>query len=580
MTKIKNFFQLIHLIGANKFYVLFLIVLMLISSFLDLISLGLIAPYISSIFELENSSFNSLLSNFLWIKETEKDKLVFFFTIFLIIIFFLKAIFSIVIRWLISLFAFKQYAKLQVKLMNVYQNMNYEDYILRSTSEYIRNIRELCSDCMSNIDSMLRVASEFIIFFVIIVFLSLLNFKILLFLILILTPIFLIYEIILKPINLKLGKEKVDAVKQIFKNVDFGMKGLKEIRILSKENFFINKLMIFSDKIFRTQKISSLISDSPRYIFEFFVVSSALIVFIILSNKNLDFRTLLPSLGVFLLAGLRLLPSLSVITGSLSRIGYVQYSVEKICEDLKKHEMQSTDNLKKIKITNKEFQSIKLENVSFNYKNINKNLFQNINFSINKNDCIGIVGQSGSGKTTLVDILLGLLKPSEGKIFLNDIPIEMPSQKFHGEIAYLPQEPIILDENIKTNITLDLDDKKIDYKNLNQSIKKANLEEVIDKLPNKINTIIGEGGVRLSGGQNKRLALARAFYHGRNVVIMDEATSSLDVESENYIANQIKDLKGKLTLIIISHHLNILKYCDKIYKVENNKINLFNKDKD
>ena len=125
------------------------------------------------------------------------------------------------------------------------------------------------------------------------------------------------------------------------------MRGLKEIRILSKENFFINKLMIFSDKIFRTQKISSLISDSPRYIFEFFVVSSVLIVFIILSHKNLDFKTLLPSLGVFLLAGLRLLPSLSVITGSLSRIGYVQYSVEKICEDLKKYDMQGTDSVKK-----------------------------------------------------------------------------------------------------------------------------------------------------------------------------------------------------------------------------------------
>tara|TARA_B100001057_G_C22817628_1_gene938101 strand:+ start:89 stop:1825 length:1737 start_codon:yes stop_codon:yes gene_type:complete len=578
MTKIKNLIKLINLIGANKYYVLFLVALMLISSVLDLISLGLIAPYISSIFELENNSTNNIISKIYKFDEIESEQLILFFTIFLIIIFFLKAVFSIIIRWLISLFAFKQYAKLQVKLMSAYQNMRYEDYILRSTSEYIRNVRELCSDCLSNIDSMLRVISELIIFLAIIVFLALLNFKILLFLILIIIPIFFIYEIILKPINLKLGREKVDAAKQMYKNIDSGMRGLKEIRILSKENFFTEKLSIFGHKIFRTQKISSLITDSPRYVFEFFVVSSALIVFMILSYNSLDFKNYLPSLGVFLLAGLRLLPSLSLITSSLSRIGYVQYSVERVCEDLEKYYRNNKANIKKTKNNNNEFQSIKLDNVSFNYKNINKKIFQNITFSINRNNCIGIVGESGSGKTTLVDLLLGLLNPTEGKILLNNISMENPSQLFHGEIAYLPQDPIILDEDIKTNVTLFSDEKKIDNEKLIQALKRANINNVVSKLPNKLNTILGEGGVRLSGGQNKRLALARAFYHGKNVVIMDEATSSLDIESENYIAEQIKDLKGNFTIIIISHHLNILKYCDKIYKVENNKINLLRND--
>ena len=299
MNKIRNLFKLINLIGANKYYVSFLIILMLISSALDLISLGLIAPYISSIFDLENNSATTFTSKFIMFNSIKTDDLILFFTIFLLIVFFLKAIFSIIIRWLISLFAFKQYAKLQVKLMSAYQNMKYEDYILRTTSEYIRNVRELCSDCLSNIDSMLRVISEVIIFVVIIIFLALLNFKILLFLFLIITPIFIIYEFILKPINLKLGKEKVDAAKQMYKNIDSGMRGLKEIRILSRENFFTEKLAIFGSKIYRTQKISSLISDSPRYVFEFFVVSSALIVFMILSSKNLDFKNYLPALWVF-----------------------------------------------------------------------------------------------------------------------------------------------------------------------------------------------------------------------------------------------------------------------------------------
>ena len=576
MGKIQNFFDLISLIGANKFYVIFLVILMLISSLLDLLSLGLIAPYISSIFELENNQSNSLFGNFYFFNKLNEDQIVLFLTIFLISIFFLKTCLSILIRWLISLFAFKQYAKLQVKLMQAYQNMNYEDYILRTTSEYIRNVRELCSECLSYIESTLRVLSELIMFIAIVIFLALVNFKILIFLILTIVPIFFIYEFILKPINVRLGKDKVEAVKQMYKNIDSGIRGLKEVRILTKENFFTDKLFFYANKIYDTQKKSSLISDSPRYVFEFFIVSASLIVFLFLSSKNLEIKNYLPALGVFLLAGLRLLPSLSLITSSLSRIGYVQYAVKQVCDDLIKYYKgngkNNSENLENID----SFKSIKLENVSFNYQNVKTKVFDNLNFSIVENSCIGITGQSGAGKTTMVDLLLGLIVPVKGKIFINNLLVKDFSSYLKGEIAYLPQEPIILDEDIKTNVSLQEDKDKIDYKKLNKALVRANLIEVVKRLPNNIDTLIGEGGVRLSGGQNKRLALARAFYHGKNIVIMDEATSSLDIESENYIAEQIKELKGNVTIIIISHHNNILKYCDKIYKIEDKKIKLLN----
>jgi ABC-type multidrug transport system fused ATPase/permease subunit len=573
MNKIKNFYKLINLIHVNKYYLLFLILLMLISSILDLISLGLIAPYISSIFKLNNNYSNNLFTLFFF-ENYNKEKIVLVFTIFLILIFFLKTILSIIIRWLIVLFASKQYAILQVRLMKAYQNMKYEDYLLRSSSEYIRNIRELCSDCLSYIDLMLRLISEFVILLVIIIFLIFLNYKILLFIFLIIMPIFLIYEKILKPINLGLGKNNVEASKQIYKNIDAGIKALKEIRVLSKEEFFTKKLSISALKIYKTQKISSLISDSPRYVFEFFVVSSALTTFLILSFKESDFKDYLPTLGVFLLAGLRLLPSFSLITSSLSRIGYTQYGVKKVCEDLELYSQNTSVVKKKIQNKIKKFESIKLEDVSFNYNNSSKLIFKNINFSIYRNSCIGIVGDSGIGKTTLVDLLLGLIKPKNGKIFVNNISINDETKILLSKIAYLPQEPIILDEDIKTNVTLKIETKKINNNKILKALKKANLIDFINKLPKKLETVIGEGGIRLSGGQNKRLALARAFYHGREIIIMDEATSSLDIINENYIAEQIKYLKGKITIIIISHQKNILKYCDKIYKIENKNINL------
>ena len=569
MLKIKNFINLLTVIGVKKSYVTFLIFLMLISSLLDILSLGLVVPYISTIFDI-----NEMNTNFYFIdlKNYRSDQIIFYLTIVLILLFFFKTLLSIFTRWLISLFAYKQFAILQTKLMAAYQKMNYQEYIQRSSSEYIRNIRELCGECMTNIDSSLRVLSEFIIFIAIIIFLGLINFQILLFLVLATLPIFLIYEKVLKPININLGKIKITSLKQIYKSIDSGVKGLKEIRVLAKQNFFLNKISYYANKVYKTQKIAVLISDSPRYVFEFFIISSSLIVFFFLTKKSSDFTAYLPSLGVFLLATLRLLPTLASITSNLSRIGYGQFAVQKVYDDLAKYSHSSENYFKQDKILEKNFLSLEMKNVSFNYKNSKLEVFNNINFSLVKNDCIGIVGESGSGKTTFIDMLLGLLQPSKGEIYLNNTRQENFSSSVIDKIAYLPQEPIILDEKIKTNISLETNEKLIDQNKIEEALERSSLKKVIANLSDKENTIIGDGGVRLSGGQNKRLALARSFYHGKNIVIMDEATSSLDIKTENYIAEQIKELKGKLTIIIISHQNNILKYCDKIYKIENKKI--------
>ncbi len=333
MLKINNFLKLLSSVGANKYYVLFLILMMLISSMLDILSLGLIAPYIATIFEVKTIQTNYF---FLSLENYDEKEIILYLTIFLITIFFFKTIFSILIRWLISLFAYKQYAILQVKLMNAYQNMGYQDYILRSSSEYIRNIRELGGECLNSIDSTLRVLSELIIFAAIIIFLGLVNFKILLFLIFAILPIFIVYEKLFKPINVKLGHLKADALKQMYKNIDTGIRGLKEMRILERQKFFLDKIDYYAQKIYKAEKISILINDSPRYIFEFFIITLSLIVFLILSKQSLDFSSFLPALGVFMLAALRLLPSLASITSNLNRIGYGRYAVEKVSEDLEK----------------------------------------------------------------------------------------------------------------------------------------------------------------------------------------------------------------------------------------------------
>jgi len=573
MGYLKNFISLISIIGTKKSYLILLVFLMLVSSLIDILSLGLIIPYVSGILNLQDSSSSFYFFDISFLKKYSQQNLIFFLTLSLIIIFFIKAIFSIFIRWMISIFSFKQFAILQVKVLNVYQNMNYEDHISRSNSEYIRNIRELCGECLTNIELTLKSLSEIIVLLVIVLFLGFVNYKILFLFFFTILPIFIIYEIFLKKVNIKFGEKKIEAMGKMYNNIDVSMRGHKEIKVLQKESFFKKNLEKFANIVYETQKKSVLITDSPRYVFEFLIVLVSLSL-ILISSKNFDLNNYIPIVSMYCLAAIRLLPSITFLASSLSRVAYGHSAVSTIVGDLTK--LEDKDNNKK-QVFTEEFKNLKMQNIDFFYKNTGASILENVDFELKKNDCIGIMGKSGEGKTTLIDIMLGLLKPQKGEIIINGKLIDNYGSNFFDSIAYVPQEPVILDEKISTNISLEIDEKKIDFEKLKFAINQANFEEVVKNLPKKIETIVGANGIRLSGGQNKRLALSRAFYHGKKIIIIDEATSALDFETESNIAEEIKNLKGKTTIVIISHNENILKYCNRIYTIKDKSIKLLKK---
>ncbi len=572
----KNFLSIISVTETKKSYLFFLVLLMLVSSFADILSLGLIIPYVSQILNIQENSLNFLPINLDFFKNLTRENLIFFLTVFLILIFFLKTVITILIRWLISSFSYKQFAILQVKLLDLYQNMKYEDHISRSTSDYIKNLRELSMECVRNIELTLKILCELIIFFVIILFLGLINYKILLLFFFTFLPIFLFYEIFLKPINIKLGTTQTDALRNTYNIIDNSMRGFKETRILGKEFFFKKKLEKFANIFYDTQKKSTLIIDSPRYVFEFFIILVSLSIILILS-KNYNLTNYVPLISIYFVAAIRLLPGISLIASSQGRISLGQYAVTQIVNDITHLKNNKGNKANQTNIITNEFKDLKFKNVDFSYQNTGIPVLKNINFELKKNDCIGIMGRSGEGKTTFVDIMLGLLKPQKGEILINDKLIDNFGSNFVGNIAYVPQEPIILDEKISTNISLETDEKEINYEKLQYAINKANFDQVVEKFPKKIETKVGDNGVRLSGGQNKRLALSRAFYHGKKIIVIDEATSALDFKTESLIAEEIRVIKGKATIVIISHSENILKYCDNIYTIKEKSIKLLKK---
>jgi ABC-type multidrug transport system fused ATPase/permease subunit len=282
----------------------------------------------------------------------------------------------------------------------------------------------------------------------------------------------------------------------------------------------------------------------------------------------------IPTIGVFGVAALRLKPTANSLASSLITFRFYRDSVRRLTADMQGVErlvspVNATSSLGK---TIDPFEELTLNNVSFTYQGMSQNALQNISLRVSKGEALGLIGPSGSGKTTLVDLLLGLLEPQSGKVKCNGFPLWEVLSDWRAQVAYLPQQVFLIDNTLRCNVALGETESEIEESRLQEALRQARLSELVEQLPQGVNTILGERGVRLSGGQRQRIALARAFYHGRSVLVMDEATSALDNETEREIVEEIKRLKGQKTMIVIAHRLTTVQHCDRIYRLEQGRI--------
>ena len=318
-----------------------------------------------------------------------------------------------------------------------------------------------------------------------------------------------------------------------------------------------------------------ILQNIPRFYLELLaVVSLSGLVFFLLM-LDYSFSSLIVIIGLFAAAAFKMLPSVNKILNSFVNIRYGLSSVEMIHEDLNmKSPKVEEKNVKANKIRlNSE---INFKDITYTYPGSNNKILEKINLRIPANKMIGIVGKSGSGKTTLIDLLIGILSPDNGEIIIDGKNILKMKRLWQNNIGYIPQFIYLLDDTIKKNIALGIEDIIIDNEKIDKALRLSQSEKFVQNLPQKLETYVGEFGVRLSGGQRQRLGIARALYLDTDLLILDEATSSLDEETEKEIINSINSMKGKKTIIISSHKKEILKQCDEIYKVENQTIKKIN----
>ena len=463
------------------------------------------------------------------------------------------------------------------KLYHYYIYMPYINHLNRNPSLLIRSITSDIGLTFVFIQSYIMLIRESLILVALFIFLIVVDPLISFFLLFFLgVPVLFFYNFYKKKLKSK-GKNLQIVLGDEIKTVNQSLGAIKETKLFNKEHHFLS----YFKKLIQNKEslafFGYLISSSPRLFLEVVALFSVAMIsaFLIFFGKTPE--AILPLISLFAVSAVRFIPALNVITASLTTIRFRQPSFDLVAKEIKNLESSpvlfkkdtSTQNKAKIFKLN---DAILMKDISFDYEEGRRTTLKNINLQIKKGKSVGIIGKSGSGKSTLVDIMLGLLEPQKGGVYFDNKNIKNELSLWQKQIGYIPQDIYLLDDTIKKNITFGLKDDEIDEKLLLQTLKIAQLKDFVDTLPDAINTFVGNRGVKLSGGERQRIGIARAMYNLPKIMVFDEATSSLDIENENKILDEIYENRDDKTLIIISHRNNTVKYCDLIYVLEDGKL--------
>lgn len=538
----------------------FLIFGLILMSILEFISLGsipllvgyLIEPKQMSVFfeKYFNISFNLNLDLKL-------------FSIIIFLIFLSKSL----LLSMINYFELKTIKDLKISITNnlfkKYLDNNYKFFIDNNHSVLSRNLIKEVDNAVGLIQSVIFLIREFfllsMIFFLLFIYNPILSLAILGILIFSAIVFYVGTDKLLKSFAI----ERINLTGKIFNLVPQVFNLIKEIKILRKEKYFIDFFSRIKSDFEKKIIIVDFFKRLPKILFEFLAITILLIIIVFLGidNKN-QLSNALPFLTLVTICTVKLIPSFNTISGALTHIQSYTNSFNLIFDELNNNQnidkkfLQTADHQDKI---------ISFVDVNFHYKSSNKVSLTNINFDIKRGEMIGIIGKSGSGKTTLVNLLMGLLRPSSGIV-------NYYFKKKENIIGLVPQDIIIFDDSLKKNIALGEYDDEIDEKKIKEVIEMSGLSNFFQKNQNNINLSLSDKGINISGGEKQRIGIARSLYNEPELLILDEATSSLDIKTEKIFLSHIEKLKGKITTIFVSHRISALDKCDSVYLIDKGKI--------
>lgn len=575
MKKIKNLLSKINFIfdKSEKIKLILLLFGILATTLIELVGVVAIMPFVNVVMDpavIDRTSYLKWLYDFL--KITNTNVFIAVLGLILILVYIIKNISLILLYYAQYAFSFNTQKKLSGRMLKCYMYQPYTFHLKNNSADLMRNIESDVTMMFQGLISMLGLLAEVCVCGILGIYLLIQDKSIAIGIIVVLGGFFLLFAKPFKNYLVKIGEEDRFYRAGITKWLHQSLGGIKETKILGREQYFCEKFDKNYGDWTERQKKYRLLQVAPRPVMETVCITALFGVIILKLLNGTNSAYFISTVSVFAVAAMRLLPSINRITSNYGMVMFNMPAFDAVYHDLKEIEKLNGEKEKqRFSEPALPFQeSIRIENLTFSYQGAEDNVLEEINFEIKKNQAVAFVGPSGAGKTTLADVILGILKPTGGKVLVDGKNIEEHQDAWIRELGYIPQSIYLMDDTIKNNILFGQECESEEQ--LWKAVEEAQLKEFILSLEHGMDTVIGENGICISGGQRQRIGIARALYTDPSVLVLDEATSALDNDTEEAVMDAINHLAGTKTLIIIAHRLSTTKKCDVIYEVKNKTV--------
>jgi ABC-type multidrug transport system fused ATPase/permease subunit len=574
----KNFKKILSLFSpSEKKKLFFLLILILCMALIDMMGVASILPFIAVLANTQLIETNEVLKYLYQLSSifgvTNSNQFIYVLGIAVFLFLIISLTFRALTNYAVIRFTLMREYTFGKRLTEYYLHQPYAWFLSRNSADLSKVILSGVNELVyETILPTLNLIAHSCVTMVLIIVLIIIDFKIALIISSVLTLSYGFIFYFTKNILYQIGSERLKANKKRFIALSESFGAIKEIKVGGLEKFYANRFSTPAELYANYQALSSVIAQLPKYFIEGVAFGGIVLLVLILIRGGNLFINIIPFIALYAFAGYRILPAIQQIYVALTQLRVSRSRLDSIHNDLMTLNFfeESRTKIKVMRLT----RSIVLTNVHFDYPNSKQAAVKNINLSIPAFKKIGFIGATGSGKTTTVDLILGLLDPNKGTISIDgNVITNNNKNSWQKNIGYVPQQIYLIDDTVTANIAFGLNPQKIDSAAVENAAKIANLHDFVTKeLPNNYNTILGERGIRFSGGQRQLLGIARALYHKPQVLILDEATSALDNLTEQRIMKAVNNLGKKVTIILIAHRLTTVKNCDIIFLLDKGEL--------
>jgi ABC-type multidrug transport system fused ATPase/permease subunit len=560
------------LLPAQRTAALLLLALMLVGMVLETLGIGLIIPALTLMTQGDAMSQDSAVTLILakWLDSNTQVQLVISGMLLLFVVYFIKAFFLAVLAWRQSTFVYGLEASLSQRLFASYLRQPYTFHLQRNSAQLIQYcVNEVSQFSRGAVRSAMTLIAELLVMIGIGTLLFMVEPMGAVLVTLTLGLTGSIFHKFSKDRLVLWGRARQYHEGQRIQHLQQGIGGAKDVKLLGRESDFLASYAFHNEETAKVYVRQTTLDALPRLWLELLAVIGLVVLVISMLAQGKSVESLVPTLGLFAAAAFRLMPSTNRVLTTLQNLKYAFPVIEVIARELTLPAVPPlVAGVNPLTLRS----CMLLSNVEYKYLDSSESALKNVNLQIQIGKSTGFIGGSGAGKSTLIDIIIGLLTPDKGCLTIDGKNIAEVLRGWQNQIGYVPQTIYLTDDTLRRNIAFGLAEAQIDDLAIAKAIEAAQLSDFIGALPEGVNTLVGERGVRLSGGQRQRIGIARALYHDPAVLVLDEATSSLDIATEREVMRSVNALHGNKTILIVAHRLSTVENCDTIVRLERGEV--------